>query len=1001
MSGFAIFLIISLTSGSFGFTPAISPDGKKVVFSYDGDLWILEDSVARRLTDSKGYEISPIWSPDGRKIVFASNRYGSWDLFVIPSDGSDRPVRLTFHPGYEDPLFVSHDTVYFSSWRYEFRGAVYKIPINGGTPELAWNFNVNHMVPGPGDTLIFERGSTPSWRRKYRGPANRDIWIMTPDTKFMKKLTDFEGRDAYPMYSKFDGKIYFVSNDNPENVANLFVMNTDGSNRHQLTHFKDDVIWPSISEDGKSIVFSVLGKLYIYRVNTGTVRQLTIKVSADKKFSDPYYRTLKSRASEISISPDGKELAFVVFGDIFVKNLESGEIKRVTCTPEPEKDISWCGKKIIFTSLVDGNWNLYEATPVDDSLFSEATEFHIKRITSRKGTEKKPLCSPDGKKIAFLTDQGTLNVLDSEGNVKRYSQFNDVVWISWSPDSKWLAFSRTALGWREDIYVVKVDSSMEPVNISNHPNDDYRPLWSSDGRRIAFASRDENGNLSIKYVILRKEDAGKTPDYFKTLKDSSPGNVRIDFEDIGERIHTVYTFKGGYNYFNQDKWGLRFLVQAEDLNSNDIWMVDLAGDDVKRITKNSVSPKMFFFSPDGEKIYYLTENGKIFKATPNGESSPIPFTIKLLIDNAKFRRALMMQLWWALYDGFYDPHFHGIDWKAMFKKYLPYATSAYENRDFYIFVRFMLGEINASHLGIWGSGNDFSENTGLLGIVPEKVKEGYRIKRVIYNSPAFIKNLKPGDIITKIDGVKLDTVLNFYSALVGKRNKKVKIIVKNSGTDTLKIKPVSYGKIRDLIYREWVKKNREFVDSISHGTLAYIHLIGMNLRTVKQFKRELYEQLDKKGLILDIRYNGGGSTHDIILNILRRTHYLYSIDRGEKKKEYSSLFSWNKPVVLLINSQCYSDAEIFPAGFKQLKLGIVVGTPTFGAVIGTNDITLFDGETVFRVPSEGWYTLEGKNLELGPVHPDIYVENPPLFDNTTGDPQLRKAVEVMLQQIKK
>ena len=203
-----------------------------------------------------------------------------------------------------------------------------------------------------------------------------------------------------------------------------------------------------------------------------------------------------------------------------------------------------------------------------------------------------------------------------------------------------------------------------------------------------------------------------------------------------------------------------------------------------------------------------------------------------------------------------------------------------------------------------------------------------------------------------------------------------------------------------MIYKEWVRANKQFVDSVSHHKLAYIHIRAMDMESVKEFKRELYAQRDRKALVLDIRYNDGGSTHDIILDILRRAHYLYSVKRGEKEKEYRSLFSWDKPVVLIINSNCYSDAEIFPAGFKQLKLGKVVGTPTFGAVIGTDDITLFDGITVFRVPSEGWYRLNGKSLELGPVQPDIYVENPPIYDNTTGDPQLKKAISVLMDEIR-
>ena len=1000
MLGFLMAILVSINT--FAFSPAVSPDGKRVVFSYMGDLWevSVSDSIAHRLTDSKGYDTAPIFSPDGSKIVFASNRYGSYDLFVMPSDGSENPRRLTYHPGYEYPQFIKDNYLYFSSWRTEFRGAIYRIPLTGGTPERVYNFFMNRIIPGPGDSLIFERGFTHSWRRKYRGPANRDIWIMTKDAKFMKRLTHFDGRDAFPMYSS--GKIYFVSN--RENSGNLFVMNTDGSHVKQLTHFKNEVLDPRISEDGCTIVFTVLGQLYLYHVDSGRLDTLRFKAPMDKKFSDPYYKELTKNAAEIKVSPSGKELAFVVFGDIYVMDTKTHSVKRITYTPEPEKDLSWnpVREEIAFTTLKDGNWNIYKVDPVDDSLFVNATEFKFTRLTDTPFTEKNPVFSHDGKRIAYKTRQGTLWVMDANGqNRRKIADFNDVLWISWSWDSKWLAFSRTALGWREDVYVVKVDSNMAPVNISDHPDDDYKPMWSYDGRRISFASRDEEGNLFIKYVILRKEDADKDAKYFKSLKDSlkSAPEVKIDFDDIGSRIRTVYKFQGGYNYYTSDKWGLNFLIQAEDLNSNDIWMTDLSGHRVKRITKDNVEPKMFFFS--GKKIYYLTGEGEIFESDFEGNSKPMPFHLQILVHNGTFRKALFEELWWALNDGFYDPNFHGVNWKEMFKKYLPYARNAYENEDFYQFVRYMLGELNASHLGIWGSDDEFSEKSGVIGIVPVKTRKGIKVLQVIYNSPAYEAGIAKGDVLIKIDGVKLDTIKNYYSALIGKRNKKVKIIRIHEGkTDTLRVKAISYWKLRRMIYKEWVRANKQFVDSVSHHNLAYIHIRAMDMESVKEFKRELYAQRDRKGLVLDIRYNDGGSTHDIILDILRRAHYLYSVKRGEKEKEYRSLFSWDKPVVLIINSNCYSDAEIFPAGFKQLKLGKVVGTPTFGAVIGTDDITLFDGITVFRVPSEGWYRLNGKSLELGPVQPDIYVENPPIYDNTTGDPQLKKAISVLMKEIR-
>ncbi len=1009
---FSFLLGLNILMGAFYFTPSVSPDGSKIAFVYMGDVWLVNrgDEYAQRLTDSKGYEQGPVfWSEDGRYIFFSSDRYGNPDIFRMDLIKRDDPLRLTYHPGEEKILGVKEGFLYFLSSRTEFRGAVYRVPINGGFPEKVWNFVMNNLSFGRGDTVFFERGYTPVWRKKYRGPANRDIWMMSRNSDNMQKITHFSGRDAYPMFSFYDGKVYFISNDNEANVNNLYSVNPDGTQRKQITFFNEEVRDPFISGDGKNIVFTVMGRIYMYSIPENKVDSIFVHVSEDKKNSNPYYETLTEDATEIKPSPHGKELAFVLFGDIYVMKLKDNGMpdytRRITFTPEPEKDITWNPKKeeIVFASLRDGNWNLYSLRPADDSLLVDATEFSVKRITDSPVTEKEPVFSPDGKLIAFKRNQGTLYVMEPDGsNVRKLTDFNDVLWVSWSWDSKWLAFSRTALGWREDVYVVPASGKGNPVNITNHPNDDYKPMWSYDGRRISFASRDEDGNLYVKYIILRKEDADEDAEYFKSLKDSvfSPKEVKIDFDGIEDRIRTVYRFQGGYNYFSQDRWGLCYLVEAEDLGSDDIWKVDITGEDVKRLT-HKAGPKMFFFSNDGKKVFYLSRSGKIHSVSLKGKDRTLSFREVVSVKNEDYRRAQMLELWWLLNDGFYDPNFHGINWKKMLEKYLPYGVNIYDDHEFHTLVSYMLGELNASHLGIWKRYSGFYEKTGLLGGEYSRVSDGFMIKRVIYDSPLYLKGIKKGDVILKIDRISLDTVFNIYSALRFLRGKKVKIKYRRGKKDyTLKIEPGSYWKIRDLLYREWVRANRMFVDSISKGKLAYIHIRSMDLRSVNEFKKSLYAQRDKKGLLLDIRYNGGGDTHDIILNILRRTRYLYSIERGEKEKEYSSLFSWDKPTVLLINSLCYSDAEIFPAGFRALGLGKIVGSPTFGAVIGTNDVKLFDGKTTFRVPEEGWFRLNGKSLELGPVIPDIHVDNPPVYDNTTGDPQIKKAVETILKELR-
>ncbi len=975
-----------------------------------GDIWVvsINGGVARRLTDSRGNDFGPLfWSEDGKYVFFVSDRYGNNDIFRMQVAGNEEPKRLTYHPADDRILFVKDGYVYFSSRRTEYRGAIYRVSEEGGMPERVWNFEVNSMTPAGPDTFYFERGFTRLWRRKYRGSANRDIWFMSGDS--MKKIAHFPGRDACPMYSKYDKKLYFISNDNQENITNLYVMNTDGTQRKEIAHFKDDIGCPFMSYSGRKIVFTVMGKIYVFDIPSRKLDSVSIILSEDKKFDNPYYRHLKSQATEIALSERTGEIAFVLFGDIYVMKLNNnGEpimIKRITYTSMPEKNVVWnpVKEELVFASLRDGNWNLFSLEPIDDSLVSEATSFKVKRLTSSPSTEKSPVFSPDGKYIAFKKNQGTLYVMNNDGSEKRrISPYNDVLWVSWSWDSKYLAFSRTALGWREDIYVVKADGSQPPVNISQHPNDDYKPMWSYDGRRLEFASRDENGNLLIKYVVLRKEDAGKDENYFFSLKDSlnAPGEVKIDFDDIQSRVRTVYRFQGDYNYWTQDKWGLVFAVEAEDLGGDDIWKVNIKGEGLKRLTYNT-HPKMFLFDKSGNWIYYLSGKGRVYRVNLRGDKKPLPFSEYVEIDYRHLRKALFTEMWWLLNDGFYDPNFHGVNWKELYKKYLPFAQNTYNREEFYDIVRLMLGELNASHLGVWGKYTGIYENYGLLGGEYVRVKDGFRIKRVIYDSPLYLSGLKKGDVLLGIDEIKLDTVKNIYSAMRWLSGKKIKIKYKRGNKENyIKLKPQPFWKIRELLYKEWVRGNRRFVDSLSGGRLAYIHIPSMDLRSVSEFKKDLYAQRDKKGLILDIRYNGGGSTHDIILNILRRTRYLYSIERGKNEKEYSSLFSWDKPIVLVINSLCYSDAEIFPAGFRQLGLGKIVGTPTFGAVIGTNNVKLFDAETTFRVPEEGWYRLNGKSLELGPVSPDIYVENPPIYDNITNDPQLRRAVSVLLSEIK-
>ena len=1010
---FFLFLLISI-SEVFPRFPSVSPDGKWIVLSVNGDLWKIPSAGGKGkcITRSDGYDGNSVWSPDGKFIAFQSDRYGNGDVFLIDSDGMMPPKRLTYHSAWDTPLFFSRDGrwIYFSSTRLTYRGEVYRVSTAGGTPEMVYDFTIPYAFLLP-DTnlLLMMRGGEPWWRRKYRGGCSWDIFKMEfPDGK-AERITRYNGRDGWPMYSPITKLVYFVSNRGEDRVNNLYSMDLEGRNVKRITSFKEDIRFPSISEKGDIIAFLSMNKLYTYNVKTGQVKEVKFEIIGDYKNPPDRYVRWTDNATEFALSPDEKELAFVVHGDVYVMELKDGkvgDVRRITTTPEPEKDVSWHPEKemLVFSSLMDGDWDIYTAQPSKEKRFYKDAVFNIKKVLDSPETERKPEFSPDGKKIAYLKSTGFLCVVDSDGkNQRQLSEENDCIWYDWSPDSRWIAFSRTTLGWREDVFVVPVDGSKKPFNISNHPNDDYKPMWSSDGRRLSFASRDPEGNLWIKFVFLRRVDEEKGMDYWEEEGDSVKplDRVEIDFERISERIHTVAKFEGEYNYYTASPDCKLYAIQAFDLGGNDVWSVEWTGKNLKRLTEDEVEPEEILISKDRKEVYYLSGKGRIYSVdVESGRGKPLSFRAGFILNREEEREAAFLQAWWVLQDGFYDPHFHGIDWRGAYEKYRHFLPIVRNTEDFHSIVRLMIGELNASHLGIWkyeGGG----EVTGCIGVIPDYSYSGpgIKVKRVIKEGPGDKKDgLKAGDIIVSVNGRGIRRNENFYSLLRMKRGEKIKLGVKRGRKKVdIYVEPVSPWRIRNLIYKEWVKNNRDTVERRSNGRLGYIHIRGMGTEDLKKFKKELYENRDKEGLVLDIRYNGGGTIHDELLNILKRTAYAYSIER-DGKKEYSSLFRWEKPVVLLINGYCYSDAEIFPAGFKELKLGKVVGTPTFGAVIGTNNLKLVDGST-FRCPGTGWYRITGVNMENNPVEPDIYVENPPEYDNRSDDPQLLKAIDVLLGEL--
>jgi len=997
--------------------PAPSPDGSMISFSYYGDIWIVPAGGGRaeRLTVSSGYEGTSYWSPDGKWIAFVTDRWGSDDICIIPSDGSTPAKRLTYYSVYDDLFGWTPDGKYlvFESQRQTLRPSLYQISIDGGLPEMLTTFTARDVCFTPdGAGMYYVRGGAAWWRRRYRGSASLDIWFKELPDGESRRIAHSPGRDGYPMYSALDGELYFLSN-RADGVNNLWSANREGANLQQLTFERDDIHFPEMSWDGSTIVYECYGSLCRYDVATGEQTEIQITATEDHKENPFYLEHFTGKATEFALSPDEQELAFVVHGDIFVMQLKDGKpenVVRLTDTPFIEKYVAWHPEKelLVYASMEDGDMDICTITPKTEEKFHDDLLFTSRKLLDTDESEAKPLFSPDGKMIAYFKNREQLYVMDQDGKQSRkLCPHNDVLWIDWSPDSKWITFSRTPLGWREDIFIVRADGSTTCTNISNHPNDDYKPMWSSDGRRIAYASRDAVGNLWMKYIFLRKEDEQKEPDYWETEEqDSGVGDrtVEIDFEDFEDRTHIVTKVLGWYNYVAQSPDGKQFALYSNNQESNDIWTVDWRGKELKRVTNTNVRPTMFCVTSDKKKILYLSGTGNIFSADiASTQSAPLSFNVEIGIDRRREREQVFNEAWWALQDGFYDSDFHGVDWRAMYHKYRDRALHTRTTRDFHSIVRMMLGELNASHLGIYQS-YDMNERTGALGIIydPQYTGDGVKVAAIIRDSPVDKEdiNIKPGDIITHINGSKIARGDNFYSFLCNKSGEDIMLTVRGPRDERdVKVRPKTPWALLQLVKEHWVKANQDSVHEKSNGRIGYLYIASMGGGDLRAFEHDLYLEMDKDGLIIDIRYNGGGNIHDELINILRRTAYMYSIERGEDK-EYYSLFRWDKPTVLIINENCYSDAEIFPAAFKELELGTVVGVPTFGAVIGTRDIHLLDGSG-FRIPGTGWVTLTGENLENTPVEPDVYVENTPEMDGSSADHQLTRALEILMEEISK